>query len=436
MAARKKNAAPTRGPRNGGGLYTKTRTRRDPRTGRTYEVTYWEASWDIPEDRRQAGFARKRITGSGATQSIALRNLEHNKEAFLAGRGRGREQVKGIPKGVMPSVSSLFEAWIDEIEKGDVSDIVAGKYRGYFDNHVLPYIGDVKINRLDKRRLALLFSETLPKKRDVRDGIDKGQLLSNSSQLNVYRALSKFLTYAEVHNYIDHNPLRSITAPKVKRAKIDVDKFSELADTLLEHLVTADDPEYCRWLMQFLGLRRAERLGLRWGDISNLNGKSPVMTVRCQLARHEDGSWYLKATKTGKERKIALSEPWISALRQHKKNQDALRRAKNEWKPRKGFEDLVFLRANGSFYTLNADNLDWHRVLKRYALPYWRGHINRHVTASRLAATDPPTPLNVVYSVLGHDSDAIGYYYSKVMERQQIPAMASYGATFTRRRKK
>jgi len=41
-----------------------------------------------------------------------------------------------------------------------------------------------------------------------------------------------------------------------------------------------------------------------------------------------------------------------------------------------------------------------------------------------------------VYSVLGHDSDAIGYYYSKVMERQQVPAMATYGATFTRRRKK
>lgn len=129
MATRK--AAPSRRPRNGGGLYTKTRTRRDPHTGRTYAVTYWEASWDIPEDRRQAGFARKRITGSGPTQSIALRNLEHNKEAFLAGRGRGRENVKGIPKGVMPTVAQLFDAWIDEIEKGAVSDIVAGKYRGY-----------------------------------------------------------------------------------------------------------------------------------------------------------------------------------------------------------------------------------------------------------------------------------------------------------------
>jgi integrase len=313
---------------------------------------------------------------------------------------------------------------------------VAGKYRGYFQNHVLPYLGDIKVNRIDKRRLALLFSETLPKKRDVRDGIDRGPLLSNSSQLNVYRALSKFLTYAEVHNYIDHNPLRSVAAPKVKRAKIDVDKYSALADTLLDRLVADDDPEYCRWLMQFLGLRRAERLGLRWSDITGLNGKNPMLTVRGQLARHDDGSWYLKATKTGKERKIALSEPWISALRQHKKNQDAHRRDKKNWKPRKGFEDLVFLRPNGSFYTLNADNLDWHRVLDRHGLPYWRGHINRHVTASRLAATDPPTPLNVVYSVLGHDSDAIGYYYSKVMERQQVPAMATYGATFTRRRKK
>jgi integrase len=434
MATRK--TTPQRRPRNGGGLYTKTRTRRDPRTGRTYEVTYWEASWDIPEDRRQAGFARKRITGSGPTQSIALRNLEHNKEAFLAGRSRGREHVKGIPKGVMPTVAQLFEAWIDEVGKGDISDIVAGKYRGYFENHLLPYLGDIKVNRIDKRRLALLFSETLPKKRDVRDGIDRGPLLSNSSQLNVYRALSKFLTYAEVHNYIDHNPLRSVAAPKVKRAKIDVDKYSALADTLLDRLVADDDPEYCRWLMQFLGLRRAERLGLRWSDITGLNGKNPMLTVRGQLARHDDGSWYLKATKTGKERKIALSEPWISALRQHKKNQDAHRRDKKNWKPRKGFEDLVFLRPNGSFYTLNADNLDWHRVLDRHGLPYWRGHINRHVTASRLAATDPPTPLNVVYSVLGHDSDAISYYYSKVMERQQVPAMATYGATFTRRRKK
>ena len=96
----------------------------------------------------------------------------------------------------------------------------------------------------------------------------------------------------------------------------------------------------------------------------------------------------------------------------------------------------MFLRDNGSFYTLNSDNRDWHKVLDRYGFEYWRGHINRHITASRLAATDPPTPLNVVYSILGHDSEAIGFYYSKVMQRQQVPAMDAYGATFMQRRRR
>lgn len=430
-----KKPAVTRRTPGDGGRYRKVRYRTDPETGRQVKVIYYEASWDIPPDRLPAGVRRKRITGSGPTLQMAMRNLEKNKEAFLAGKGRGREHVKGIPKGVMPTVAQLFEAWIEEVARGDVSAVVASKQAGYFENHVLPHIGDIKVNRLDKRKLTFLMTETLPKKRDIRDGADHGQLLKSSSRLNIYRALSKFLNYAEIHNFIDHNPMRSVTAPKVTKPKIDVNKYSALADTLIEKLAAANDPDYCRWLMQFLGLRRAERLGLCWSDIENLNGKNPRMVVRQQLARLASGGWELKQTKTGKERTIPIPEPWLSALRELKKAQ-AVTKKQPGWKPRKGFEDLVFLRADGSFYTLNADNRDWHKVLERYGFEYWRGHINRHVTASRLAATVPPTPLNVVYSILGHDSEAIGYYYSKVMERQQVPAMDAYGATFMQRRRR
>lgn len=432
MAKQLKTSAPQRRPRYGGGLYEKTRSRVDPVSGRTVRVVYWEASWDVPVDRLPTGVKRKRITGSGATASVALRNLERNKEAFLSGKSRGREQVKGIPKGVVPTVAQLFEAWIADVRLGAVSDIVASKYAGFFTNHVLPHIGDRSIAKLDKRVLSLLFADTLPKKRKITDGKDGGPLLSSSAQLNIYRALSKFLKHAEMHGYIDHNPLRAVTAPKPSVPKIDVDHFSELADVLLDKLAADDDPDYCRWLLQFLGLRRAERLGLSWSDITDLDSQNPVMRVQHQLAYYADGGWYLKGTKTGKERTITIPEPWLSALRAHKVRQEEFRQQPG-WKPRKGFEDLVFLRPNGSFYTLNADNLDWHAVLARYGLPYWRGHINRHITASRLAATVPPTPLNVVYSILGHDSEAIGHYYSKVMKKQQVPAMTSYGQTFMRR---
>lgn len=436
MAARKKSASPTRGPRNGGGLYKKTRTRMEPSTGRQVKVIYWQASWDVPEDKRSPGLARERITGTGATASIALRNLEQNKEARLTGRSGDREHLKDIPKGMMPTVTQLYEAWIHEISKGALSDIVAAKTAGMFTNHVLPHIGTMKINKVDKRTLNFLMTQTLPKKRwiDVA-GNDKGPLLSPSSRMNIFRVLSKFLSFAELHGYVSHNPMRTLTAPKVSSPKIDIDKQSALADELLYKLNDEDDSDYCRWLMQFLGLRRAERLGLCWQDIKELNGENPQIVVCRQLARYAAGGWHLKDTKTGKERTIPIPEPWLSALRKHKKNQAALKKLPT-WKPSKGFEDLVFLRDNGSFYTLNSDNRDWHKVLDRYGFEYWRGHINRHITASRLAATDPPTPLNVVYSILGHDSEAIGFYYSKVMQRQQVPAMDAYGATFMQRRRR
>lgn len=436
MAARKKPQTPTRGPRNGGGLYKKTRTRVDPSTGRQVKVIYWQASWDVPEDKRPPGLARERITGTGATAPIALRNLERNKEARLTGQAKAREHLKGIPKGVMPTVAQLYEVWIDETSKGEVSDIVASKRAGYFTNHVLPHIGDMKVNKVDKRTLTFLMTQTLPKKRKTdSSGKDLGPLLQASSRLNIYRAISKFLSYAEVHNFISHNPMRSVTAPKVPKPKIDIDKFSALADQLLDKLEQDGNTDYCRWLMQFLGLRRAERVGLCWKDIKNLNSKNAHIVVCRQLARYASGGWHLKDTKTGKERTIPIPEPWLSALRDHKKRQTALKKQPG-WKPTKGFEDLVFLRDDGSFYTLNGDNRDWHKVLELYGFEYWRGHINRHVTASRLAATDPPTPLNVVYSILGHDSEAIGFYYSKVMQRQQVPAMDTYGATFMRRRQR
>ena len=429
-----KKSAVSRRTAGDGGRYRKVRYRTDPMTGRTIEVVYFEASWDVPPHQLPVGVTRKRITGSGPSATIALRNLEANKEAFLSGKSRGREAVKGIPRGKVPTVAELFEAWTHELDlSDDISDIVVGKYKGFFENHILPYIGDTKITKLDWQNLSLLFSDTLAKKKDKRTG----RKLTGGARLNIYRALSKFLNYAVIHGFIKDNPLRAVAKPKVRTPQPDVEMYSELADGLLEKLRKDKDPDYCRWLMQFLGLRRAERLGLRWSDITDLNGDKPLLTVRRQLARYDTGGWYLKPTKTGKERKIPLSEPWISALREHKKYQDELRKLPT-WKPApgEGFGDLVFTQRNGRFITLNSDNLHWHKVLDKYSLPYWRGHINRHITASRLAATDPPTPPAVAMALLGHDSEAMNRWYTKVMERQQVPAMETYGATFMPRRKK
>jgi integrase len=190
--------------------------------------------------------------------------------------------------------------------------------------------------------------------------------------------------------------------------------------------------------LQFLGLRRAERLGLSWKNISGLNTENAVMTIRQQLARTEkkeneerraDGkAWYVKGyTKTESVRRIVIPEPFLSALRGQKKRQDKYKKGK-KWEPKKEFADLVFLQEDGSIYTLNRDNEEWKELLASHGFPQWRGHLNRHITATWLAEQVPAVPMGTVRSILGHESEAMAYYYAKSTQTQQSEPLRQYGS--------
>ena len=126
-----------------------------------------------------------------------------------------------------------------------------------------------------------------------------------------------------------------------------------------------------------------------------------------------------------------LTEPFISVLREHRAAQNLLR-ASPQWQPKPEFADLIFLNDDGSLITLNRDNDDWARLLKRFGLPHWRAHLNRHITATWLAEQDPPVSIGTVQSILGHDTEAMTTYYSKTTNRQQSGPMQRYGSTIAR----
>ncbi len=429
-----------RRPRHDGGLYEKRGRKLDPATGKKVAFRYWQASRDVAAENLPPGLERKRITGSGPTAAAAKARLEanwlayHNPESKKSGRRRGAPRM---------TVRELFDEWHRRNLAGAVSDTMARKYEGYFRLHILPHVGDIYLDVLDDTHLLTLFYETLPKKRKTRrtpDGkqVEAGRLLTTAATRNIYMGLSNCLNYAERKRLISSNPLRAVRAPERREPKDDIDAASTNAKKLLARLVETDDQNYCRWLLQFLGLRRAERLGLDWSSIRGLDGDNPTLTVRQQLARYADGSgWYIKkATKTKRERTIVLHEPFLSALRAHKKVQDKQRKSPT-WDPKEEFENLVFLRDNGALITLNRDNDEWHEVLRTHGLPHWRAHLNRHITATWLAEQDPPVQMGTVFAILGHDSDAIGYYYAKTTEKQQSEPLRRYGQsldTFIKRK--
>lgn len=169
--------------------------------------------------------------------------------------------------------------------------------------------------------------------------------------------------------------------------------------------------------------------------------------VRGQLARFEtedmkkngDGRrWYWKdRTKTGVEREIPLTEPFLGYLRDHLK-----RREENTKRP--DYKDwgkdeiggLLFLTDRGAVISKSTDGELWKKVCLEAGVKPFSQHINRFITAAKLAALKPAVPGNVVRAILGHESEAIGYYYQKVTAENSQDALERYGKSYQSKARK
>ena len=366
---------------------------------------------------------RKRITGTGSTAAIAISRMHDN----LQERGGGllpSTQEKNQEKHLF---KDWFYEWLQSLPAERVSDIVKHNYQRRGELYLIPYIGNRAVEDLETEDLKYLFDFTLPELQDSKGN----QLLSVSSRLNIYRVLQMCLTEATRRKKIGItiSPLAGVKAPvRIKTKQSLGDKIGK-TQGLIKYLKENDHPDYCRFLFQWLGLRRSERIGLSWGQIKNLGKPNARLIISQQLARHQDGSgWYLKRPKTPESvREIPLVEPFHSALKDYKKLQDSYK-ASGGWFPKEGFEDLIFLRPNGSLITQNQDNTDWHNILTDYLGeddPKWRGHLNRHITATLLAQNGVSAA--IARKILGHSSEAMTYYYTAITTGSMAEPLAGYG---------
>ena len=60
----------------------------------------------------------------------------------------------------------------------------------------------------------------------------------------------------------------------------------------------------------------------------------------------------------------------------------------------------------------------------------------RHITATMLAEQIPAVPIPTVMSIIGHESQAMLFYYSKITAEQQSQHMATLGVNLEKMMKK
>ena len=402
-----------------GGLAKKTGHYTDT-DGQRLEYTYWQASREVPAEMLPRGLNRKRVTGNGKSKTEALTRLTENWETFEKGESkRGKTRLSG-----KATVRTLFEEWDRNNKAGAVSPTMAWKYEGLFANHILPHIGDRRLDSVSETDLHALFYMTLTAKRD-----DKGQqLLGGPARRNIYNAFSGCLKYGVRQGYIAVNPLQPVNAPRKEKPKDNIDSVLAGGRRVLQAVQIGVSPDEARWLLAFLGLRRGERLGLSWANVRGLEGDDPKLVIDQQLAWDKGPGLHIKsATKNKKTRTIPLTEPWVSALKRHKERWLEMTSESGFEFRKPEYADLLFVRPNGNVITLNDDNDDWNALLTGLGIVPFRAHLARHITAILLSEMEPAIPISTVMSVLGHSSEAMSVYYSHVDQGRVRTPMEAYG---------
>lgn len=328
------------------------------------------------------------------------------------------------------TLNKVLDGWLlkkEQSEEGSgPSDIVLRKYKRWFEMYVRKELGERNVAELTDEDFRAHFAMLRELKKAVNGQESDKKLLQSSARRNIFKALNSAMKYAVNKVYSKRNPMALLDMPKQSRPPGEnVPQHAHLAISLLKHLQEDNHPAYCRMLLQFMGLRRSERLGITFDNLT-LTG-NPRLIINQQLARHDDKSgWYIKdQTKNGVDRSLPIPEPFLTALKDYVKVRRTWEKSP-DWNPNPRFADLIFLQPDGKLITPNRDNNDWHQILTDYNFPYWRAHLNRHITATLIADLDPPVSIEVVKTLLGN-SAAMASYYARVTDKQMRGPMDALG---------
>jgi integrase len=262
--------------------------------------------------------------------------------------------------------------------------------------HVVPALGQIRLQQLTPARLATFYGELLAGGR--RDG--KG--LAPKTVRNIHALLHRALRDAVRWGYLARNVADAVDPPRLDSPEMQVWTPQQLR-AFLTHV--RHDRLYALWLLvATTGMRRGEVAGLRWSDVDFTTGRVSPRRPRVVVnyAVHEGNP------KTAKGRRsLALDPATVAALRDHQ-----ARQAEEKSTVGSGYLDsgLVFTWPDGrplhpdvitGWFKRHARKVVWSNGQgQQVGLPPIRLHDVRHSYAS--AALAAGIPAKVVSERLGH----------------------------------
>ena len=279
------------------------------------------------------------------------------------------EQLTEVSKGTFFEPSTLtvkqyLEYWLEHV-KAQVAPRTHASYSGNCYNHIIPYLGNIKLAKLQPIQAQKFLTEL------------GNTGLANSSITAIHRIFKTALNQAVKLELLPRNPMEAVEKPRTPKTTMQVLN----SEQVVELLQSAEGRQYHTLLLTavYTGMRRGELLGLMWKDVDLEQG---VIRVR-QIAQRITGKGMVFGdTKTsGSRRAITIPQSVVVALKKEKVKQA-------EWKLKYGslFKDngLVFCSKTGKPVEPRILQEFLKRSLQIAGLPPIRFHDLRHTHATLL----------------------------------------------------
>lgn len=308
---------------------------------------------------------------TGKEQSTTRRGFKTKKEAKDALVALQVEIKNGsFKKQQFETYQDIYDIWVNHYEN-TVQDSTFLKTTRIFNNHILPAMGQYKVDRIDV---------TICQKH-----VDHwAKELKRFNMVKAYAA--KVLKFALKRGYIQTNPFDLVEIPIVKK-QVSLEEEENENFYTREQLVKLLDcfkqeSNLRRFaffhLLSFSGMRKSEAFALMWKDINFENNE---IRINKAVARGKQGL-YLGPTKNGLPRTIKMDATTMQLLRDWKKQQakEYLQYGYNTMKK----NQLVFPNTNNDLHEPNKTYRWLKLVLDKYNLESITTHGLRHTHCSLL----------------------------------------------------
>jgi len=340
----------------------------------------WEICVDIGRDpatgRRRRHF--ESIKGSKRQAQQRLHELLHHIEQGA--------YVK-TPRDL--TVAECLREWLRDYAELNCAPKTIESYQMMVERHIIPELGSIRLIDLQPSHLQALYS------RKRKDG------LSGRTVRYIYSLVREVLGHAVKAGLVARNVAQATEPPRIVHKVMPTMKPEEL-DRFLEAAKSVPPYYYLFYLLLHTGLRRGEALALKWKHVDMglaALGVAAYLSITQSLNKI-NGRLVLREPKTAAgKRRVALSPSLVLVLRQHRREQEALRASLGA---RLTDDDYVFCHIDGSPLDPSTVSHVFGKILRRAGLPSMPLHSLRHTHATLLlqAGVHP----RVVMERLGHSS--------------------------------